>query len=57
MVFRVIKSAELCKILQSDIDSVQKWCIEDYVKINILKTRTTSFIRKTNSISTISMTY
>jgi hypothetical protein len=34
-IFRVIKSAEDCKLLKTDIDSVQKWCIENCMKINL----------------------
>jgi hypothetical protein len=34
-IFRVLKPAEDCKLLQSDIDSVQKGCTENYTKINI----------------------
>jgi hypothetical protein len=49
-IFRVIKSAKDCKLLQSDIDSVQKRCIENYLKINIAKTNIIYFIRKTKSI-------
>jgi hypothetical protein len=49
-IFRVIKSAKDCKLLQSDIDCVQKWCYENCMKINALKTNITSFICKTNSI-------
>jgi hypothetical protein len=49
-IFRVIESAEDCKLLQSDIDSVQKWCIENFMKINTLKKDIISFTRKTNSI-------
>jgi hypothetical protein len=49
-IFRVIESAEDCKLLQSDIESVQKWCIENYMKINTLKTNIISFTRKTISI-------
>jgi hypothetical protein len=49
--FHVIKSAEDCKLLQSDIDSVQKWCIENCVNINIFKTDTVSFTHKTSSIN------
>jgi hypothetical protein len=36
-IFRVIKSAKNFNLLHSDIDSVQKWCIENYTKVNILK--------------------
>jgi hypothetical protein len=34
-IFHVMKSAEDCKLLQSDTDIVQKWYIENYIKINI----------------------
>jgi hypothetical protein len=43
-----IKPAEDYELLQSDIDLVQKWCIENYIKISILKTNIISFARKTN---------
>jgi hypothetical protein len=36
-IFRVIKPAEGCKLLQSGFNSVQKWCIENYMKINTRK--------------------
>jgi hypothetical protein len=49
-IFRVIKSAEDCKLFQSDIDSVQKCCTENYMKINTLQTNTISFTCKTNGI-------
>jgi hypothetical protein len=32
-----MKSAEDCKLLQSDTDFVQKWNIKIYIKINIFK--------------------
>jgi hypothetical protein len=38
-IFRAIKSAEECKLLQSDIDCVQKWCTENYIKIIIFKNK------------------
>jgi hypothetical protein len=47
--FHVIKSAEDCKLLQCDTDSVQKWRTENYMKINIFKTNMISFTRKTTS--------
>jgi hypothetical protein len=47
--FRAIKSADDCKLLQSDIDSAHKWCLEHYVKINIVKISIISFTRKTNN--------
>jgi hypothetical protein len=37
-IFPAIKSAEDCKLLQSEIDSVRKWCILNYMQINIFKT-------------------
>jgi hypothetical protein len=46
----VSKSAEDYKLLQSDIDSVLKACIENYMKINIFKTNTIYFTCKTNSV-------
>jgi hypothetical protein len=49
-IFRVVKSSEDCKLRQSDIDLVQKWCIQNFMKINILKTNIISFTHKTNTI-------
>jgi hypothetical protein len=51
-IFHVIRSVGdcTCKLLQSDINFVQKWCTENYMKMNIVKTNTISFTRKTNSI-------
>jgi hypothetical protein len=49
-IFRVIKPTEGCKLLQSDIDSLQKWCAENCVQINIFKANINSFTRKTNSV-------
>jgi hypothetical protein len=48
----VVKPAEDCKLLQFDVhvESVQKWCIENNMKINIFKTNIIYFHRKTNSI-------
>jgi hypothetical protein len=48
-IFRVVICDEDCKLLQPDIDSVEKWSIENYVKINIFKTNMISFTRETNS--------
>jgi hypothetical protein len=39
-----------CRLLLSDIDSVQKWCIENCMKRNILKINMTSLTRKTDSL-------
>jgi hypothetical protein len=44
------KVAEERKLLQTDIDSVQKGCIGNYVKIDILKTSIIYFTRKTKNI-------
>jgi hypothetical protein len=41
-----MKCAEDCKLLQSDINSIQKWSINNYVKHNIFKTNMFSFTRK-----------
>jgi hypothetical protein len=49
-IFLITKSAEDCKLLQYGIDSVQKWRTENYMEINVLKTNTIYFTRKTNSI-------
>jgi hypothetical protein len=48
-IYRDIKSAEDCKSLQADIDSVQLWCGENHMELNVQKTRIISFTRKTNS--------
>jgi hypothetical protein len=48
--FCIIKYAEDCKLLQSEIDLVQKLFIKNYMKINILKTNIASFTCKTDSI-------
>jgi hypothetical protein len=45
-IYRVLKSVENCKLLRSSIESVQKWCIETCMKINILKTSIISFTHK-----------
>jgi hypothetical protein len=48
--FHVIKYAESCKLLHSAMDSVQKLCIENYMKIKFLNKNIIYFTRKTNSI-------
>jgi hypothetical protein len=45
-----MKSVEGCKALQADIYSVQHWCAENHMGLNIQKTRIISFTRKTNSV-------
>jgi hypothetical protein len=48
--FHVIKASKDCKLLQSDINSVKKWCIENYMKINVFKTNIIPFTGATKSI-------
>jgi hypothetical protein len=43
--------SEDCKLLQFDLDSVQKWYTENYVKINIFRTNIIYFIREANSVN------
>jgi hypothetical protein len=45
-IFYVLKSVVDFEILQSRIDSIQKWRIENYMKINVFRTNRISFIRK-----------
>jgi hypothetical protein len=49
-IFRVIKSPDDCNRLQSDIDSVQGWCIANFMELNISKTNVIYFSRKTNTL-------
>jgi hypothetical protein len=49
-IYRDIKSAEDCKSLQADIDSVQLWCADNHMELNVQKTKIISFTRKTNTI-------
>jgi hypothetical protein len=44
------KFAEDCKLLHFDIDFLQKWYTENYMKINIFKTNINYFTCKTNGI-------
>jgi hypothetical protein len=44
-IFRDIKCAKDCKLLQSYIDCVQKWCYENCMKINIFKTNITVYMQ------------
>jgi hypothetical protein len=41
--FHVVKSVEDCKLLKSEIDSVQLWWFEDLMKINMLEINIISF--------------
>jgi hypothetical protein len=45
-----MKSAGDCKLLQSYMNSVQKWCTENCMKINAYKTNIIYFARITDSI-------
>jgi hypothetical protein len=49
-IYSNIKSVEDCKALQADAYSVQHWCAENHMELNIQKTRIISFTRKTNSV-------
>jgi hypothetical protein len=44
-IFCVIKSPNDWKLLQSDIDSVQGWCIANFMKLSISNTRVITFSR------------
>jgi hypothetical protein len=48
--YRNVKSVEDCKVLQAGVYSVQHWCAENHMELNIQKTRIISFTRKTNSV-------
>jgi hypothetical protein len=47
-IYRAINSTKDCTLLQSDTDSVRSWCTDNYMKLNICKTKVMSFPRKTN---------
>jgi hypothetical protein len=49
-IYRSISDVDDCKLLQHDIDSVQNWCLDNGMKLNLSKTTVISFTRKTNSI-------
>jgi hypothetical protein len=46
-----INNVHDCKLLQSDIDSVQNWCFENGMVLNVGKTTIISFKHKTVSIN------
>jgi hypothetical protein len=48
--YRNIRSVEDCKAPQADIYSVQHWCAENHMELNIQKTGIIYFTRKTNSV-------
>ncbi|PNF20040.1 hypothetical protein B7P43_G05817 [Cryptotermes secundus] len=47
-IYRAISSPHDCYLLQSDVNSIQGWCIANCMKLNISKTKVISFTRKTN---------
>jgi hypothetical protein len=49
-IYRAIKSPVDCNFLQSDINSIQGWCIANCIKLNISKTKIITFSRKTNTL-------
>jgi hypothetical protein len=49
-IYRSISNVDDCKLLLHDINSVQNWCLNSGMKLNLSKTTIISFIRKTNSI-------
>jgi hypothetical protein len=49
-IYRDIKPAEDCKSLPTDVVSVQLWYGDNHMELNVQKTKTISFTRKTNSI-------
>jgi hypothetical protein len=46
-IYRNINNVHDCKLLQSDINSVQNWCFENGITLNVGKTTIISFTRKT----------
>jgi hypothetical protein len=49
-IFRTIKSAHDCSLLQPDTNSVQGSCTANFMTLNISKTKVISFSRKTNTL-------
>jgi hypothetical protein len=47
-IYQAVKSTKDCELLQSDINSIQGWCIANCMKLNITKTKVISFSKKTN---------
>jgi hypothetical protein len=50
-IFHVINSPHDCLLLLSDINSVSDWCIANFMRLNIAKTRVMTYTRKTNFLS------
>jgi hypothetical protein len=48
--YHSISKVNDCELLQSDIDSVQSWCFENDIILNVGKTTVISFTRKSVSI-------
>jgi hypothetical protein len=49
-IYRSISDVDDCKLLQHNIDSVQNWCLDNGMKLNLSKTTIIYFTRKTDSI-------
>jgi hypothetical protein len=49
-IYRSISDVDDCKRLQHNIDSVQNWCLDNGMRLNLSKTTIISFTLKTNSI-------
>jgi hypothetical protein len=47
-IFREMKSPQDSFLLQSDINCVRGWCVSNFMKLNVNKTRVICFSRKTN---------
>lgn len=50
-IFCCIRNVENCKLLQSDIDSMHKWCLNNGMNLTVGITTCISFTYKTNSIA------
>jgi hypothetical protein len=50
IIYRDIKSVEDCEALQTDIDSVHQWYVENCMQLITQETNMISFTRKVNSI-------
>jgi hypothetical protein len=46
-IYQAVKSSQDCSLLQSDVNSMKGWCIANYMKLKMSKTRVISFSRKT----------
>jgi hypothetical protein len=50
-IYRAVKPPQDCNLLQSDINSIQRCCIANCMKLSISKTKVISFCRKTNILN------